>query len=237
MYDQHTHIMYRFHSSMVEHSHFTRGGLGSIPGRCSSIFGIWREVLGCNVYIISQYSSSTPPKTTAIFRDFKKSTAMCKVHNVGLRYIKVLAPSKCPSKWLIKLLSHKKNYVPQFLKQRDINSYYVPNSIKKALYRHSAGRWHTFQIIHLIETTVLYILPDIWDDGKNRRTFINPFKLRTLPSDIWSVGKAPIAMLELTTWHASFTDFIKLRRYTDIGKQLLISNNRHRVRWEVLGLS
>jgi hypothetical protein len=37
-----------------------------------------------------------------------------------------LAPSKCPSKWLIKikLLSHKKNYVPQFLKQRDINSYY-----------------------------------------------------------------------------------------------------------------
>jgi hypothetical protein len=29
-----------------------------------------------------------PPKTTAIFRDFKKSTAMCKVHNVGLRYIK-----------------------------------------------------------------------------------------------------------------------------------------------------
>ena len=28
-----------------------------------------------------------PPQTTAIFRDFKKSTAMCKVHNVGLRYI------------------------------------------------------------------------------------------------------------------------------------------------------
>jgi hypothetical protein len=24
----------------------------------------------------------------------------------------------------LKLLSHKKNYVPQFLKQRDINSYY-----------------------------------------------------------------------------------------------------------------
>jgi hypothetical protein len=30
-----------------------------------------------------------PPQTTAIFRDFKKSTAMCKVHNVGLRYIKI----------------------------------------------------------------------------------------------------------------------------------------------------
>ena len=103
MYDQHTHIMYRFHSSMVEHPHSIRGGLGSIPGRCSSIFSIWREVLGYNVYIISQYltptiiyrdiiyalypSSTPPPKTTAIFRDFKKSTAMCKVHNVGLRYI------------------------------------------------------------------------------------------------------------------------------------------------------
>jgi hypothetical protein len=60
----------------------------------------------CNIYIISQYltpaiiyrdiiyalypsSTPSPPKTTAIFRDFKKSTAMCKVHNVGLRYIKV----------------------------------------------------------------------------------------------------------------------------------------------------
>jgi hypothetical protein len=38
--------------------------------------------------IYALYPSSTPPpKTTAIFRDFKKSTAMCKVHNVGLRYI------------------------------------------------------------------------------------------------------------------------------------------------------
>jgi hypothetical protein len=34
-----------------------------------------------------------------------------------------LTPSKCPLKWLKKLLSRKKkNYVPQFLKQRDINS-------------------------------------------------------------------------------------------------------------------
>ena len=31
------------------------GGPGSIPGRCSSIFGIWREVLGRNLYIMSQY--------------------------------------------------------------------------------------------------------------------------------------------------------------------------------------
>ncbi len=28
------------------------------------------------------------PPTTAIFRNFKKSTALCKVHNMGLRYIK-----------------------------------------------------------------------------------------------------------------------------------------------------
>ncbi len=34
------------------------------------------------------YIPPPPPQTTAIFRDFKKSTAMCKVHNVGVRYIK-----------------------------------------------------------------------------------------------------------------------------------------------------
>jgi hypothetical protein len=44
--------------------------------------------------------------------------------NLGVK--KVEAPSKCPSKWLKKLLSrNKKNYVPQFLKQRDINSYFM----------------------------------------------------------------------------------------------------------------
>jgi hypothetical protein len=31
-----------------------------------------------------------PPQTTAIFRNFKKSTTTCKVHNLGLRYINVL---------------------------------------------------------------------------------------------------------------------------------------------------
>jgi hypothetical protein len=35
---------------------------------------------------------------------------------------------------------------------------------------------HTFHIIRLIETTVLYILPDIWDAGKNRLTNENLFK-------------------------------------------------------------
>jgi hypothetical protein len=39
-------------------------------------------------------------------------------------------------------------------------------------------------------------------------------------------------------WQASFTDFfIKLRRYTDIWKQLLIANDTNRVRGAVPGLS
>jgi len=100
---QHTHIMYRFHSAMVERPHSIRGGSGSISGRCSSIFGIWREVLGRNVYITSQYffpaiiqrdiithTTSTYRYIMHFFRTFKKSTAMCKVHNEGLRYIKVV---------------------------------------------------------------------------------------------------------------------------------------------------
>jgi hypothetical protein len=45
--------------------------------------------------IYAQYPSTTPPpQTTAIYRDFKKSTAICKVYNVGLRYIKILKKHK-----------------------------------------------------------------------------------------------------------------------------------------------
>jgi hypothetical protein len=45
-------------------------------------------------------------------------------------------------------------------------------------------------------------------------------------------------MFEFTSWHASFPDlFISLRHYTVIGKQLLLSNDRNRVRGAVLGLS
>jgi hypothetical protein len=44
-------------------------------------------------------------------------------------------------------------------------------------------------------------------------------------------------MFEFTTWHASFLDFlIGLRHYTVIGKHLLLSNDRNRVRLVVLGL-
>jgi hypothetical protein len=45
---------------------------------------IYRDI----IYALYPSSTPPPPKTTAIFRDFKKSTAMCKVHNVGLWYIK-----------------------------------------------------------------------------------------------------------------------------------------------------
>jgi hypothetical protein len=38
-------------------------------------------------YFISQYHPPSP-QTTAIYRDFKKSTAISKGYNVGLRYIK-----------------------------------------------------------------------------------------------------------------------------------------------------
>ncbi len=105
------------------------GGPGSIPGRCSSIFGIWRKVLrrnvyimsqywdvmytlcpsihyvpvlGCTVYITSQYFfpaiiyseiishiTITYRYIMYFFRTFKKSTAPYKVHNMGLRYIKI----------------------------------------------------------------------------------------------------------------------------------------------------
>ncbi len=34
-------------------------------------------------------STSPPPQTTAIYRDFKKSTAISKGYNVGLRYIEL----------------------------------------------------------------------------------------------------------------------------------------------------
>jgi hypothetical protein len=48
--------------------------------------------------------------------------------NLGVK--KVEAPSKCPSKRLIKLLSHKKkNYIPKFLKQRDIGNFMYPNAV------------------------------------------------------------------------------------------------------------
>jgi hypothetical protein len=51
--------MYRFHSSIVECPHSIMGGPGSIPRRCSSIFGIWREVLGRkHTHIMYRFHSS-----------------------------------------------------------------------------------------------------------------------------------------------------------------------------------
>jgi hypothetical protein len=45
--------------------------------------GIYRDII---YDFISQYHP--PPQTTAIYRDFKKSTAISKGYNVDLRYIK-----------------------------------------------------------------------------------------------------------------------------------------------------
>ncbi len=79
--------------------------MGGGGGGCYSYirFGIWREVLGRNVYIMSQYFfpaiiyrdiishiTITYRYIMYFFRTFKKSTAPYKVHNMGLRYIKVL---------------------------------------------------------------------------------------------------------------------------------------------------
>ncbi len=46
---------------------------------------IYRDII---YEFISQYHHPPPPQTTAIYRDFKKSTAISKGYNVGLRYIK-----------------------------------------------------------------------------------------------------------------------------------------------------
>jgi hypothetical protein len=88
---------------MVERPHSIRGGPGSIPGRSSSIIGIWREVLGHNVYITSQYFfpaiiyrdiisniTITYRYIMYFFRTFKKSTAPYEVHNMGLQYINII---------------------------------------------------------------------------------------------------------------------------------------------------
>ncbi len=128
MYDQHTHIIYRFHSSMVERPHSIRGAPGSIPRRCSSIFGIWREVLGRNVYITSQYFfpaiiyrdiishiTSTYRDMMYFFRTFKKSTAPYKVHNMGLQYIIIFNVSKFLSPLRESFLSSR-NIFPLFAK-------------------------------------------------------------------------------------------------------------------------
>jgi hypothetical protein len=59
--------MYRFHSSMVERPHSIREGPGSIPGRCSSIFGIWREVLGRkHTHIMYRFHSSMVERPNSI---------------------------------------------------------------------------------------------------------------------------------------------------------------------------
>jgi hypothetical protein len=83
---------------MEERPHSIRGGPGSIPGRCSSIFGIWREVgitgevalLGRNPshHLQGHNITITYRYIMYFFRTFKKSTVPYKVHNMGLQYKK-----------------------------------------------------------------------------------------------------------------------------------------------------
>jgi hypothetical protein len=56
-------------------------------------------------YFISQYHPP-PPQTTAIYRDFKKSTAISKGYNVGLRYIKNIISKSILIKKKIKNVPH-----------------------------------------------------------------------------------------------------------------------------------
>jgi len=80
---------------------------------------IYRDII---YDFISQYHH--PPQSTAIYRDFKKSTAISKGYNVGLRYINIYSilysTSSCSDlntishirKALYKFLSHSE---PEFL--------------------------------------------------------------------------------------------------------------------------
>jgi hypothetical protein len=89
----------------------------------------------------------------------------------------------------------------------------------------------TFHIIHLTETTVLNNVhpPQYLKRGKNWLFIIDLFKSR---DNYWRY-------LECRKWINSdvWTEYvacklsIRLRHYSVIGKQLLFSNNRNRVRW------
>jgi hypothetical protein len=56
--------------------------------------------------------------------------------------------------------------------------FYYLQTIIVSQYRHTVGLRHSFHIEHLFATTVLYIFPDICEDGNDRLTIINLFKLR-----------------------------------------------------------
>jgi hypothetical protein len=88
---------------------------------------------------------------------------------------------------------------------------------------------------------VLYILPDIWEDGKNRN-FIKIFSNNaTIPSDIWSFGKELIAQFELSTWLPSFPDFLctsdtialLVNNYCLLIIETSLSSFRPLTRWEL----
>ncbi len=104
--------------------------------------------------------------------------------------------------------------------------------LKSIIVSNSVGLRHTYHIKILIQTMVLFILPGIWDTVRIGSPLLIFSNNAIIPTDIWSVGKEPLAMFELTTWHdASFLEFcISHQCHTIIGKQLLFSNDRNRFR-------
>ena len=87
---------------MVERPHSIRGGPGSIPGQCSSIFGIWREVLGRNVYITSQYFFPAIIYRDIIYAlqggsDISGTLSKLHCHIKKLLFWKILLPQTVPA--------------------------------------------------------------------------------------------------------------------------------------------
>ncbi len=96
--------------------------------------------MGCGGSLMSHNAGSATTQSIAfitinvpLFKKLRDIIFFCGTITLcardNLRGQKSLGPSKCPSKWLIKLLSHKKNYVLKFLKQRDIGNFMYPSAV------------------------------------------------------------------------------------------------------------
>ncbi len=105
-----------------------------------------------------------PPQTTAISMDFKKSTAMCKVHNVGLRYIKVTRyPNTDHDNYEHTVFSHQKARffclcIQYLLSQTEVA---MPLKKKKEAISIYAQHLHIFAIIFTIYITCSLYLTSI----------------------------------------------------------------------------
>jgi hypothetical protein len=81
---------------------------------------------------------------------------MCKVHNVGLRYIKSLGPLKMSREMAHKVIvPQKKNYNPQFLKQRDINSYNLKYIFSRDQFVHMQNKCTIQAYLHIRNAVIV----------------------------------------------------------------------------------